>query len=131
MPIEIDFDKAKLFIKRSGAIFAEYKFKDLVTAKEFEPIVELQVYLKKIEDEKEKVSDEREKELDVEWFELVTTTGLVSPPTYSKAQEILTNLEMRTIASEVFIFLQNWSSIEEAKLFKKQLQEIQKSKPKR
>jgi len=76
------------------------------------------------------VTDEEEKELDKRWFELVTSTGFENEISYEESQDIMTNSEMRSLASEAFIFLQNWSSTEEAKLFNEQLAEIKKKERK-
>ena len=125
MPVETDYKEGVLKVVRKGVIFKEWKFKEFVAAKQFKPIVDLQIELQKIEQQKKTVSDEEERQLDTKWYELVTTTGLVNPLSYAEAEEVLTNSEMRFVASEVFVFLQNWSSIEEARLFSKRLQEAQ------
>jgi len=130
MPVEVDYDKCEVLVKRNNEIIYTWKFKEFVSAKQFQPIVDLQVELQQIDSDKKKVTDEEEKALDKKWFELVTTTGLINPPTHEDAMDTLTNAEMRVMASEAFIFLQNWSSTEEARLFNTQLAEMRKKEPK-
>ena len=122
MPVEVDYDKGQIYIKRKGEIYKTYKFKEFVSAKQFEPVVDLQVQLQKIDQDKERVSDKEEIELDKQWFELVTSIAFIDSLTRDEAMDIMTNSEMRALASEAFIFLQNWSSTEEAKLFSERLQ---------
>lgn len=130
MPVEVNYDKGEIYIKRKNEIVKTYKFKDLVNAKQFEPVVDLQVKLQKIDKEQTKVSDEEEIELDKKWFELITSTAFIDAPTREQAMNEMTNSEMRALASEAFVFLQNWSSTEEAKLYSEQLQAITKKEPK-
>jgi len=130
MPVEVDYENGQIFIKRNEEIVKTYKFKEFVSAKDFQPVVDLQVRLQRIEQDKDTVTDEEEIALDKEWFELVTTIAFIEAPTREKAMNEMTNSEMRALASEAFIFLQNWSSTEEAQLFSKQLQETVKNVPK-
>jgi len=130
MPVEVDYDKCEVNIKRNNKIVYSWKFKEFINAKQFQPIVDLQIELSKIDSNKKQVSDEEEKALDKRWFELVTSTGFENSPTHEEALEMMTSNEMRMMASEVFIFLQNWSSTEEARLFNKLLQETKKNEPK-
>lgn len=130
MPVEVNYNKGEIYIKRRNEIVITYIFKDLVNAKQFEPVVDLQVELQNIDQDKKKVTDEEEVEYDKRWFELVTTTAFIEAPTHKQAMEEMTNSEMRALASEAFVFLQNWSSTEEAKLYSEQLQAMTKKEPK-
>jgi len=130
MPVEVDYGKCEVNVKRDNKIVYSWKFKEFVSAKQFQPIIDMQVELAQIESQKKIVTDDEEKNLDKQWFELVTTTGFINPPTHEEAMNMMTATEMRMMASEVFIFLQNWSSTEEAKLFNERLQETGKKEVK-
>jgi len=128
--IKSDLTKGTIYVERGGVLKHTWHYKDFVTAKAFRPVMELQQEIAAIEKEEKTVTPEEEKELDLKWFNTVCQIGLEEPLNFESACEILSTVELRALAMEVFSFLLNWSSTEEAKLYAISFEEMQKKKDK-
>ena len=122
--IETNYQDGELLVKRGDKIIKTFKFKDFVSAKQFQPINELRNKLVKLATGKDtKTTEEQAEKLNIDFYTKITALGLENPLTYDQASEILTVAELGKLSEEVLIFLVNWSSIEAVKLYANQLPE--------
>ena len=122
--IETNYQDGELLVKRGDKIVQTFKFKDFVSAKQFQPINELRNKLVKLGTGKDtKTTEEQAEKLNIDFYTKITALGLENPLTYDQASEILTVAELGKLSEEVLIFLVNWSSIEAVKLYAKALPE--------
>ena len=122
--IETNYQDGELLVKRGDKIVQTFKFKDFVSAKQFQPINELRNKLVKLATGKDtKTTEEQAEKLNIDFYTKITALGLENPLTYDQASEILTVAELGKLSEEVLIFLVNWSSIEAVKLYAKALPE--------
>ena len=122
--IETDYINGSLIVKRGDKVIKTFKFKDFVSAKQFQPINELRNKLVKLATGKDtKTTEEQAEKLNIDFYTKITALGLENPLTYDQASEILTVAELGKLSEEVLIFLVNWSSIEAVKLYAKALPE--------
>lgn len=120
--IETNYQDGELLVKRGDKIVQTFKFKDFVSAKQFQPINELRNKLVKLATGKDtKTTEEDAEKLNVDFYTKITALGLENPLSYDQASEILTVAELSKLSEEVLIFLVNWSSIEAVKLYAKAL----------
>ena len=120
--IETNYQDGELLVKRGDKIVQTFKFKDFVSAKQFQPINELRNKLIKLATGKDtKTTEEDAEKLNVDFYTKITALGLENPLSYDQASEILTVAELSKLSEEVLIFLVNWSSIEAVKLYAKAL----------
>ena len=122
--IETNYQDGELLVKRGDKIVQTFKFKDFVSAKQFQPINELRNKLVKLATGKDtKTTEEQAEKLNIDFYTKITALGLENPLSYDQASEILTVAELGKLSEEVLIFLVNWSSIEAVKLYANQLPE--------
>ena len=122
--IETNYQDGELLVKRGDKIVQTFKFKDFVSAKQFQPINELRNKLVKLATGKDtKTTEEQAEKLNIDFYTKITALGLENPLSYDQASEILTVAELGKLSEEVLIFLVNWSSIEAVKLYAKALPE--------
>ena len=122
--IETHYQDGELLVKRGDKTVQTFKFKDFVSAKQFQPINELRNKLVKLATGKDtKTTEEQAEKLNIDFYTKITTLGLENPLSYDQASEILTVAELGKLSEEVLIFLVNWSSIEAVKLYANQLPE--------
>jgi len=122
--IETNYQDGELLVKRGEETVKTFKFKDFVSAKQFQPINELRNKLVKLATGKDtKTTEEQAEKLNIDFYTKITALGLENPLTYDQASEILTVAELGKLSEEVLIFLVNWSSIEAVKLYAKALPE--------
>ena len=124
--IEPDYNNACIYLKRSDNIIKTFNFKDFVSAKSFKPVNELRMKMSKIAAGKDTMGEEEEKNLDSTFYTLVTETAFTNPITFDDAMDLMTTVEIGTLAEETLIFLINWSSIEAVKQYATQLSETKK-----
>jgi len=124
--IKSDLTKGTISVFRGGVEKHTWKYKEFITAKQFRPVMELQQKIQKLEKEEISVTQEEEKKLDIDWFNTVCSVGLEEPLNFDSASDILSTVELRSLSMEVFSFLLNWSSTEEAKQFATSIEEIKK-----
>jgi hypothetical protein len=122
--IETNYQDGELLVKRGDKIVQTFKFKDFVSAKQFQPINELRNKLIKLATGKDtKTTEEDAEKLNIDFYTKITALGLENPLSYDQASEILTVAELGKLSEEILIFLVNWSSIEAVKLYAKALPE--------
>ena len=122
--IETNYQDGELLVKRGDEIIKTFKFKDFVSAKQFQPINDLRNKLVKLATGKDtKTTEEQAEKLNIDFYTKITALGLENPLSYDQASEILTVAELGKLSEEVLIFLVNWSSIEAVKLYANQLPE--------
>ena len=122
--IETNYQDGELLVKRGDKTVQTFKFKDFVSAKQFQPINDLRNKLVKLATGKDtKTTEEQAEKLNIDFYTKITALGLENPLSYDQASEILTVAELGKLSEEVLIFLVNWSSIEAVKLYANQLPE--------
>lgn len=122
--IETNYQDGELLVKRGDKTVQTFKFKDFVSAKQFQPINDLRNKLVKLATGKDtKTTEEQAEKLNIDFYTKITALGLENPLSYDQASEILTVAELGKLSEEVLIFLVNWSSIEAVKLYAKALPE--------
>ena len=124
--IKTDYINGQLLVVRGGKTIHSFKFVELCTARQFQEVGLLRDKLLLIASGKKKVTDKEAKQVELEFYNAVTSKGLANSLPYEKALDILTPAEMGSLSEEIYIFLINWSSIEEVMLFASQLAETKK-----
>lgn len=124
--IESDYDNACIYLKRNGDIIKTFSFKEFVSAKSFKPVNELRQKMASVAAGKTILTEEESKSLDSTFYDLVTKTAFTNPLPFEDAMELMTTVEVGSLAEETLIFLINWSSIEAVKQYAKQLLETKK-----
>ena len=123
--IETNYQDGELLVKRGDKIVQTFKFKDFVSAKQFQPINELRNKLVKLATGKDtETSEEDAEKMNIEFYTKASVIGLENPMTFKAISEIITVAELSKLSEEILIFLVNWSSIEAVKQYGQQLSEI-------
>ena len=124
--IKPDYDNGQLLVVRGGKTIHTFKFVELCTARQFQEVGLLRDKLLLIASGKKKVTDKEAKQVELEFYNVVTSKGLANALPYEEALDTLTPAEMGSLSEEIYIFLINWYSIEEVILFASQLAETKK-----
>ena len=123
--IETNYQDGELLVKRGDKIIKTFKFKDFVSAAQFQPINALRNKLVKLATGKDtETSEEDAEKMNIEFYTKASTIGLENPMTFKAISEIITVAELSKLSEEILIFLVNWSSIEAVKQYGQQLSEI-------
>jgi len=118
---EVLFDEGCIKVRDKKFYFA-----DLVTAKQFRTLEELNVKFDKIEkDGLDNMSKEDELKLEREWQENVLKLG-IKDETLESLSDKLSKGEIRDLVAQTYVFLERFGSIEEAKQYASLLKEIKK-----
>ena len=122
--IETNYQDGELLVKRGEEIIKTFKFKDFVSAKQFQPVNELRSKLISIANGKTVKTEAEVDKMNIEFYTKVTTIGLENPMSFIEISDIVTISELAKVSEEVLIFLVNWSSIDAVKQYAKSLPEI-------
>ena len=122
--IETNYQDGELLVKRGDEIIKTFKFKNFVSAKQFQPVNELRSKLISIANGKLVKTEEEVDKMNIEFYTKVTTIGLENPISFTEISDIVTISELAKVSEEVLIFLVNWSSTDAVKQYAKSLPEI-------
>ena len=122
--IETNYQDGELLVKRGDEIIKTFKFKNFVSAKQFQPVNELRSKLISIANGKTVKTEAEVDKMNIEFYTKVTTIGLENPISFTEISDIVTISELAKVSEEVLIFLVNWSSIDAVKQYAKSLPEI-------
>lgn len=124
--IKTDYINGQLLVVRGGETIHSFKFVELCTARQFEKVGKQRDKLLLIANGTNKVTDKQAKQVELDFYNTVTSTGLANALPYEEALDTLTPAEMGSLSEEIYIFLISWSSIDEVMQFASQLAETKK-----